>query len=36
MVVKHCQALQISVAHQKDRKAHNHQRTPSRTKLIKK
>lgn len=36
MVVKHCQAFQISVAHQRDLEAHNHQHTPSRTKLIKK
>lgn len=27
MVVKHCQAFQISVAHQRDLEAHNHQHT---------
>lgn len=32
--VKHCQAFQISVTRQKHLEAHNHQHTPSRTKLI--
>lgn len=36
MVVKHCQAFQISVAHQRDLEAHDNQHTPSRTKRIKK